>query len=60
MLTPKGRRICDKASTAYVAGRERVLAHLDADEIEQIEAALRQLLGAFEADRLDSQRGDPR
>jgi DNA-binding MarR family transcriptional regulator len=50
-LTPKGRRTCDKASAAYVAGRERVLARLDQDEIATIDDALARLLAAFEADR---------
>jgi DNA-binding MarR family transcriptional regulator len=50
-LTPKGRRTCDAASAAYLAGRERVLAHLDPDEIASIENALARLRAAFEADR---------
>lgn len=51
MLTPKGRRTCDRASAAYVAGRERVLARLEPDEIATIDDALAKLLAAFEADR---------
>jgi DNA-binding MarR family transcriptional regulator len=50
-LTAKGRRTCDRASDAYVAGRERVLARLAPDEIATIDDALTRLLAAFEADR---------
>ncbi len=50
-LTAKGRRTCDAASAAYVAGRERVLSQLDPDELATIEDALARLLAAFEADR---------
>jgi DNA-binding MarR family transcriptional regulator len=54
-LTPKGRRTCDAASAAYVAGRERVLARLDEGEIAAVESALSRLRMAFEMDR-DAQR----
>jgi DNA-binding MarR family transcriptional regulator len=52
-LTAKGRRTCDKASAAYIAGRERVLARLEPHEITTIDAALARLLVAFEADRAE-------
>jgi DNA-binding MarR family transcriptional regulator len=52
-LTVKGRRTCDEASAAYIAGRERVLARLDADEIATIDASLARLLTVFEDDRGD-------
>jgi DNA-binding MarR family transcriptional regulator len=59
-LTAKGRRTCDKASAAYVSGRERVLAHLDTDEIASIDIALARLLEVFEDDRVEQteQRGN--
>jgi DNA-binding MarR family transcriptional regulator len=50
-LTAKGRRTCDSASEAYVAGRERVLAQLDEADIAAIERSLARLREAFEADR---------
>jgi DNA-binding MarR family transcriptional regulator len=50
-LTAKGRRTCDKASAAYGAGRERVLARLDADEVATIDTAIARLLDVFEDDR---------
>jgi DNA-binding MarR family transcriptional regulator len=53
-LTSKGRRTCDRASEAYIAGRERVLARLAPDEIATIDDALARLLAAFEADRRNS------
>jgi DNA-binding MarR family transcriptional regulator len=50
-LTSKGRRTCDAASAAYLEGRERVMAHLDPDDIEVIERSLERLRAAFEAER---------
>jgi hypothetical protein len=50
-LTAKGRRTCDKAAAAYNDGRARVLARLDAEQIERIDEALRLLLDVFEHDR---------
>lgn len=49
-LTAKGRRLCERASAAYLAARRRVLSRLDQDEITEIDAALRRLLEVFEAD----------
>lgn len=51
-LTPKGRRLCAKASAAYTEARRRVLANLDGAEVGAIDHALRRLLEVFEADRV--------
>lgn len=50
-LTPKGRRLCAKASAAYTDARRRVLAQLAPDEAAGIDHALDRLLEVFEADR---------
>jgi DNA-binding MarR family transcriptional regulator len=50
-LTPKGRRVAEEASAAYVVGRQRVLDHLDEGEAEEIDLALRRLLAVFERER---------
>jgi DNA-binding MarR family transcriptional regulator len=50
-LTPKGRRVAQDASAAYVVGRQRVLEHLDEGEAEEIDLALRRLLAVFEHER---------
>ncbi|MCD9622889.1 MarR family winged helix-turn-helix transcriptional regulator [Rhabdothermincola salaria] len=52
-LTPRGRRLCQRASDAYAVGRQRILAGLDDDEIERIDTALRHLVAVFEQDRRD-------
>jgi DNA-binding MarR family transcriptional regulator len=51
-LTAKGRRLCDKASDAYIVVRQRLLAQLDEDEIQTIDTALRRLLDVFETDHV--------
>jgi DNA-binding MarR family transcriptional regulator len=50
VLTAKGRRTCDRASAAYVAGRERILGLLDPAEGITIDASVVRLLDAFELD----------
>ena len=56
-LTPKGRRVAEDASAAYVVGRQRVLDHLDAGEAEEIDLALRRLLVVFEHEDFERNRG---
>ena len=50
VLTAKGRRTCDRASAAYIAGRERILGRLDAAEAAAIDDSVTRLLAAFELD----------
>lgn len=52
-LTPAGRRTSTAASATYAAGRARVLARLRSKDAAAIDAGLRRLLAAFEADRAD-------
>jgi DNA-binding MarR family transcriptional regulator len=51
-LTRKGVTLSDRASAAYVAGRERIIARLDDAEVDAIDDALRRLLAIFEDDRM--------
>jgi DNA-binding MarR family transcriptional regulator len=51
-LTRRGVTVSDRASAAYTAGRERVIARLDHDDVEVIDTALRRLLEVFEHDRM--------
>lgn len=55
-LTPKGRRLCERASEAYTGARRRVLSQLDPQEVAAIDGALRRLLDVFEADHADGAR----
>jgi DNA-binding MarR family transcriptional regulator len=50
-LTRRGVTLSERASAAYVAGRERVIGRLDEREIETIDVGLRRLLAVFEDDR---------
>jgi DNA-binding MarR family transcriptional regulator len=43
-LTPKGRRLVDKAQTAYARERARVLGPLSERELHEIDGAVRRLL----------------
>src|SRR3954452_20584632 len=49
-LTPKGRRLVDKAGKAYEAERDRVLGPLSNGELVDIDAAVRRLLELFETE----------
>ncbi len=49
-LTPKGRRLCTKASESYTAVRYRLLDQLADDEIDRIDDSLGRLLAIFELD----------
>ena len=49
-LTPKGRRVVDKAGAAYEAERERVLGPLSDTELHEIDRAIRRLLDLFETE----------
>jgi len=50
-LTEAGRRLSRQASDAYRARRERVLAQLDSNEIEHLDACMRRMLDVLEEDR---------
>jgi DNA-binding MarR family transcriptional regulator len=43
-LTPKGRRLVDRAQKAYARERSRVLGPLSAGELAEVDAAVRRLL----------------
>lgn len=47
-LTDEGRDVAQRANTAYARDRKRILHSLSDAEIEQIDAAIRLLLDAFE------------
>jgi DNA-binding MarR family transcriptional regulator len=49
-LTPAGRELAQRASTAYARERRRILKALSAEEVEQADAAIRLLLDVFTAD----------
>lgn len=49
-LTPKGRRLVDKAGRAYEAERQRVLGPLSDGELEDVDHAVRRLLELFETE----------
>ena len=49
-LTDDGRDIAQRAGAAYARERKRVLRPLSAEEIEQVDAAVRLLLDLFEED----------
>jgi len=53
VLHPAGDTCANEAANTYRAGRENVLARLEAREEEQIERALARLLEALEADRTE-------
>ena len=50
-LTDAGRQTSQAASDAYQKGRERILARLSSDEVDDLDAALRRILDVFEEDR---------
>jgi DNA-binding MarR family transcriptional regulator len=50
-LTRRGVTLSDRASAAYVAGRERIIGRLDDAEVETIDVGLRRLLAVLEDDR---------
>jgi DNA-binding MarR family transcriptional regulator len=49
-LTPKGRRLVERAGQAYVAERDRVLDPLSGAELHDIDTAVRRLLELFETE----------
>lgn len=49
-LTPKGRRLVDRAGRSYERERTRVLGPLTDAELHEIDAAVRRLLALFEDD----------
>jgi DNA-binding MarR family transcriptional regulator len=49
-LTPKGRRLTDKAQAAYARERARVLGPLSEAELHEIDAAVRRLLDLLSDD----------
>jgi DNA-binding MarR family transcriptional regulator len=49
-LTRKGVRTADRANASYAAARKRLLSPLSADEIEQVDAAIRLLLHVLTPD----------
>jgi DNA-binding MarR family transcriptional regulator len=52
-LTRRGITVSDRASAAYTVGRERILARLDPDEVDELDAAIARLLQVFRADHDD-------
>jgi DNA-binding MarR family transcriptional regulator len=55
-LTPKGARVAAEAQTAYDAIRSRIFDRLDGGELATIDASVRLLLDALEADHWEQQR----
>jgi DNA-binding MarR family transcriptional regulator len=53
-LTEAGRRTSQEASDAYQKGRERILARLSSNEVDDLDAALRRILDVFEDDRRET------
>lgn len=49
-LTPKGKRLVDRAQASYARERARVLGPLTARELAEVDRAVRRLLALFEAD----------
>jgi DNA-binding MarR family transcriptional regulator len=49
-LTPKGRRLVEKAGAAYSEERARVLGPLSNGELHEIDGAVRRLLDLFETE----------
>jgi DNA-binding MarR family transcriptional regulator len=49
-LTPAGRELAQRASTAYARERRRIIKALSAEEVEQADAAIRMLLDVFTTD----------
>ena len=47
-LTPKGKRLVDKAQTVYARERSRVLGPLSERELHDVDAAIRRLLDLFD------------
>lgn len=52
-LTPQGERFADEVLAAYNLTRGRVFDRLTEDQIERIDAAVTDLLGALDANHLD-------
>jgi DNA-binding MarR family transcriptional regulator len=55
VLTPKGRRLTDKAQVAYARERARVLDPLSEAELHEIDAAVRRLLELLSDDAAAAQ-----
>jgi DNA-binding MarR family transcriptional regulator len=51
-LTAEGLRTADAANASYAAERERLLATLSADEVDQLDEAIQRLLDVMSADAL--------
>lgn len=59
-LTEAGRDIAQRANTAYARERRRLLQTLSDTEIDEIDAAIRLLLGAFERDPFTANDASPK
>jgi DNA-binding MarR family transcriptional regulator len=54
-LTPKGRRLVDKAQATYARERARVLGPLSDDELVEIDHAVRRLLALLSEDAITAE-----
>lgn len=55
-LTPKGTRVAGEVQAAYDAIRTRIFDRLDAEDLATIDASVRLLLDALEADHWEQRR----